>query len=359
LPESVLGRIWQGDPLARAFSRLHLSPFEVVLAVGAYGVVHALALPAVFGHLRTTPGIPGTLDDWPNLVIILLMTPPVIGYYAWQPAIIQSMYDGISARVGRSPAAAARAAEFLRPLQWPIWAVVAAAVGALECWSWTLDLRYSARRTWENANGLMMASIVPLRFLVFYAIVFVLVRQVVVLIGLNRFFSEFAVKIQPIHPDRAGGPRVLGDYVLTNGMLIAVLGLILGMELLRVRVDTASLTPEFYGELVAYFAVAPTVILLPLLSAHTRRGEAKQKLMAEIAEQFDLEYRVLLDGLRRDELKLENVQQLEAIQKIYPIAEASPDWPFNLGIRSKFGATVLLPVLVPLGVDLVANVLLK
>ena len=48
--------------------------------------------------------------------------------------------------------------------------------------------------------------------------------------------------------------------------------------------------------------------------------EAKQRLLAEIAEQLDLEYRVLLDGLRQDEL---------------------------------------LPVLVPLGVDLLANVLLR
>jgi len=67
----------------------------------------------------------------------------------------------------------------------------------------------------------------------------------------------------------------------------------------------------------------------------------------------------LLDGLRQDVLKLEEVERLEAIQKIYEITQSSPDWPFNLGLISKFGAAVLLPVLAPLGVALIANLLMK
>jgi hypothetical protein len=82
----------------------------------------------------------------------------------------------------------------------------------------------------------------------------------------------------------------LGDYVFTNGLVVAIVGLILGMELLRIRADVALMTPEFYGELVIYFLAAPTVFFLfPLYSAHECMVEAKQKLLEEIAEQFDLE----------------------------------------------------------------------
>ncbi len=359
-PESPLDKMRPGDPLARFISRLRLNPYGVVLIVASYGVLHALGLPALFGHLRTAQGITGALEDWPNLVTILLLVPLVMGYYAWQPTMIQALYDGIAGRAGHNPAAAPRAAELLRPLGWPFWAGIGCTVGVLECALRLVDFHNLSIPTWQNANWLMIVSLLPLRFVIFYALVFMVVRQAAVLFGLNRFFLEFSVEIQPLHPDRAGGRRMLGDYVFTNGLVVGIVGLILGMALLRVRAVLAVLTPEFYVELATYLLAAPTVFFLfPLYSAHTRMVDAKQKLLAEIAEQFDLEYRVLLDGLRQDVLKLEEVERLEAIQKIYEITQSSPDWPFNLALISKFGAAVLLPVLVPLGVDLIANLLLK
>jgi hypothetical protein len=358
--EPPLAQMRRGDPLAQLISRWRLKPYGVILIAALYGALHALALPALFGHLHTVAGVIGAFDDWPNLVVILLLLPLVLGYYAWQPAIIQTLYDGIAHRAGRNPAAAPRAAGLLRPLAWPVWAVVGLAVGAAECVWWIADIRALAVLSWQNVNWVMAASLLPLRFITFYALVFMLVRQLTVLFGLNQFFIEFSVEIQPLHPDRAGGLRILGDYVFTNGIVVAIVGLILGMELLRIRADVAVISPEFYGELAIYFLAAPTVFfLLPLYSAHTRMVEAKQKLLAEIAEQFDLEYRVLLDGLRQDVLKLEEVERLEAIQKIYEITRSSPDWPFNLALLSKFGAAILLPVLVPLGVEVIAKQLLK
>jgi hypothetical protein len=349
-----------GDPLVQLFARWRLKPYAVCLIVALYGALHALVLPALFGHLRTAGGVVGVVDDWPNLVIILLLLPFVLGYYAWQPAIIQTLYDGIAHRAAHNPAAAPRAAALLRPLGWPLWTVIGCTVGALECVWWIAAIRGLTLLSWQNVNWVMAASLLPLRFIIFYALVFMLVRQLTVLFGLNQFFIEFSVEIQPLHPDRAGGLRMLGDYVFTNGLVVAIVGLILGMELLRVRADVAVVTPELYGELALYFLAAPTVFfLLPLYSAHIRMVEAKQKLLAEIAEQFDLEYRVLLEGLRQDVLKLEEVERLEAIQKIYEIAQSSPDWPFNLALISKFGAAVLLPVLLPLGVELIANRLTK
>ena len=360
LAEPPLVKMQHGDPLARLIARWQLKPLGVALIAAAYGLLHVLALPALFGHLQTVAGVAGALQDWPNWVVILLLLPLVLGYYAWQPAIIQALYDGIAGRAGQHPTALPRAAELLRPLEFPIWAVIGFAVGIVECAIWIMNARQLAAPTWQTVNWVMVASLLPLRFIAFYALVFMLVRQMAVLIGLNRFFVEFSVEIQPLHPDRAGGLRMLGDYVFTNGLVVAIVGLILGMELLRVRADLAVMTPELYGELAVYFLAAPSVFfLLPLYSAHIRMVEAKQKLLAEIAEQFDLEYRVLLEGLRQDVLKLEEVERMEAIQKIYEITQSSPDWPFNLALVSKFGAVVLLPVLVPLGVDLIANQLLK
>lgn len=355
LTPAPIGPINRADPLARFLARLRLGPLQVAGIVAIYGALYSLALPAAFGLLFTSPRVTGSLDDWPNLVILLVMVPLVIGYYVWQPAIIQSTYAGISARLGANPAGAARVAALLAPMNWPFWTVLALAASLLTCATWLLNIPSWAGTTWQTANVPMIAAILPLRFVMFYTLTFIVMRQIVVLIGLNRFFAEFNVEIQPMHPDRAGGLRLLGNYVLTTGILIAVVGLYFGMQLLRAQTDSGVLSREYFVELAAYLLVAPTVFFLPLLSVHTRMGEAKEKLLYEIAQQFDVEYRVLLEGLRHDTLKVDDVERLEAIQKIYRIAEGAPAWPFNFGIISRFSFAVLLPLLLPVGVDLLSR----
>src|SRR3954447_11394699 len=95
-PQPAIGLIDHADPLARLLARFRLTPLLTVIVVAAYGAIYALALPAIFGHLFAAAGVVGSLDDWPNLVIILIMEPLVIGYYVWQPAIIQTTFDGIA-----------------------------------------------------------------------------------------------------------------------------------------------------------------------------------------------------------------------------------------------------------------------
>ena len=83
--------------------------------------------------------------------------------------------------------------------------------------------------------------------------------------------------------------------------------------------------------------------------------EAKGKLLTEVSEQFDIEYRKLLDGLRQDNLDSSHVLRLEAIQKIYKITEGAPEWPFNLEILSKYAVAIIIPVLLPGLVQLLTN----
>ena len=357
--DSTLSQILRADPLTRGLQRLRFNPTGFGLLILAYAVLHTLVLPAIYGHLITAHGVMGVLEDWPYLVILLVMTPLLASYYLWQPETIRTLYRRIAERIGENPAAEKRAAELARPLGWPGWMWIAGLAGLAQVWFWVDDLSHRTFLSWQTVNKLMIVSGQPLRFLGFYVLVFILARQVVVLIGLNRFFTEFQVEVAPLHPDRAGGLRPLGDYVLTTGFFVAVISLNFGMTFLRAQTNLEVMTAEFYGELAVYFILAPLLFLLPLLSVHSLMQAAKRKLLAEIAEQFDKEYRVLLDNLRRDVLNPEGVARLEAVQKIYQIAQTAPVWPFDLEIVSKFGAAIFLPILAPLGVELVANILAR
>ena len=353
--ESALGQMLQGDPVLRGLQRWKNPGLSLGILVALLGLVHGLLLPVLYGHWRTSGGVLGALDDWPYLVIMMGIVPLLAVYYARQPRAIHAVFEGVAQRIGQSTAAAEFAADAARPLGWRGWLWAAVLVASVQVVLFVLDLQRITTPIWLTVNAVMIASAQPLRFAAFYCLLLILVRQVLTLIGLNRFFARFAVEIAPLHPDRAGGLRVVGDYVLSGALLLALVGLTFGMTLMRGQSNPEVLTPEFYAELVVYLAAIPVIFLLPLWTAHLRMQTAKEKLLMEVAEQFDQEYRTLLGNLRKNKLNLEDVSRVEAVQKVYQIAAGSPEWPFNAEILSKFGAAVLLPIFAPLGVDLLVN----
>jgi hypothetical protein len=344
----------RGDPIVTWLTRWRWGLPVLVGGVVGWGLLHTLGLPWLYGHWRTVNGIEGAAYDWPMLVIVLFMVPALIGYYARQPALIRAMQAGVLERVGGQASAEERQA-LRRWLGRPGWTWAAVGVGALQVLSSVNDLRHLASPTWESVNAVMIGSLQPLRFITFYVLVLILVRHVLALINLNHLITTLPIEIAPLHPDGAGGLRPLGDYAFSFGLLAMVVSLNFGMTLLRAQANPGVLTAEFYGELVFYLAAGPLLFFLPLWNVHTRMAAAKRRLLAEIAEQFDQEYRVLLDGLRRDVLDAEGVTRMEAVQKIYHITRAAPEWPFDLAVLSEFGAVVFLPVLAPLGVTLLAS----
>src|SRR3990172_9056973 len=166
--DAALGQMLRGDPLARWLARWRIAPLGFGLIVLAYGLVHALLLPFFFGHLRTATGVVGTLDDWPYLVIMVVVVPLLAAYYVGQPRAIQNVYTGIAERVGHNAEAAALAADLVRPLGWSGWAWAAVAVSTVQVASFVNDLSRMTTVIWLNVNPAMIASAQPLRFLAFY-----------------------------------------------------------------------------------------------------------------------------------------------------------------------------------------------
>ncbi len=357
----ILEAILRGDPLLRFLSRLRLHPVNFGLLVLSYGLIRTLVLPATFGYLRTiqigNQMVIGLLDDWPVLVVELIMVPLVAGYYLWQPNTMQAVYDGMAQRLGPNVIAETNAKESAQPLKWSGWVMVAITIGLFEAMYIQFVFENYSTPTWESVNRVMAFSRQLIRFLTFYMIVFIVIRQIFMIIGLNRFFSELSVNIAPLHPDKAGGLRILGNFVLTTGIMVGTIGLYFGAGFFRGRLNPALLTIEFYISTVIYFVLAPLIFFLPIMRVHRQMKDAKTRLLTEVSNQFDIEYQRLLEKLKQDQMSSDDVSRMEAIQKVYQIADDAPEWPFDLEIASKFTAAILLPVLVPFSITFLSKLL--
>ena len=351
LHHTPLSRMFRGDPLARWLWKLGITPLRLGLAVFAYGVVYSLILPAVFGKLDDV------FKDWPTLVIVLLITPTFLGYYLWEPFSIQSLYDGISRRVQAEKYEAEQIARLTRILGRRFWFGFAILAGVLES-VYIVYQHATALTDWQNVP-LLIVAIVPLRFLAFYAVAFVLIRETIAIVGVNRFMTIFPVEVAPLHPDKAGGLRILGYYVLARGIILGLVGLLFGMNLLRVRLGLGTLSDEFSFEMAIYAIAAPSLFLLPLWGAHRLMIAARDKIMLEVAQKFEQQYYSSLEHIQAGTLTGEHVGEIESLQKLYEIAEKAPTWPLNMQIVSQFSAAVLLPVFLPMAIDFVGSLVQK
>lgn len=351
LHHTPLSRMFRGDPLAQFLWKQTITPVRLGMIVFAYGVIYSLILPAILGRLGQV------FQDWPTLVIVLVVTPILLAYYAWEPFTIQTLYDGIASRVQEGKYEEDQIARLTRPFGRKLWLWLALLAGLLEA-VYIVYQHTQELSNWQN-TPLLIVAVVPLRFLAFYAVAFILVREVITIVGVNRFLRIFPMEIAPLHPDKAGGLRVLGHYVLTRGIVLGLVGLLFGMNLLRSQMGIGTLSTEFYIEMLVYAIAAPTLFILPLWEAHWLMVEARQKIMVEVAEKFEQQYYSSLEHVRDGTITQDHVGEIGALEKLYEIAEKAPTWPLNVEIVSQFSAAILLPVFLPMAIDFVASLVRK
>jgi hypothetical protein len=347
-----LSRMFRGDPFAHFLWKLGITPLRMGVLVFLYGLIYTIILPGFLGTLADA------FRDWPTLVIVLGVSPILLAYYVWEPFSIQALYDGVGQRVKKGKYDEAQISRLTRPMGHFIWFWLALLAGLLEA-IYIIIQHGGSAANWQNAHISMIIVLVPLRFVSFYAVTFVLSREIINIIGINRFLTIFPMEIAPLHPDKAGGLYVMGRYVLARGLIVGMAGLLFGMNLLRVQLGLGVLSAEFYIEMVIYTIATPTFFILPLWQAHRLMMKAREKIMLEIAEKYEQQYYLSLSDLHNAQLNSEKVDEIEAIHKLYEIAEKAPTWPLNMGIISQFSAAVLVPVFLPMMMDFITSTFQK
>jgi hypothetical protein len=345
-----ISRMLKSDPLAHFLWKKNITPVRFGLLAFAYGLFYGLVLPAIFGIL------PQALADWPTLVIVVVIAPILLGYYAWEPFTIQALFDGVSARVKKASYKEEQISRLTRPLGLRAWTIVAVVLGLFQCATFIYNI-LSKPVFWQSQNWVMIAALMPVRFLSFYAMVFIIVRQLGTILGVNRFMEIFRVEVAPLHPDKAGGLRCLSYYVLTTAVMLGALGLIFGMRIFRYQLGLESFSFESSFELALYLLMLPLFLLTPLWRAHRLMSVEREKILVEVASRFEQHYNNSISELRDGVTAQAHVDEISALQKLYEIAEKAPTWPMNTETISQFGAVVILPVIMPLILEFLGNFL--
>lgn len=154
------------------------------------------------------------------------------------------------------------------------------------------------------------------------------------------------VDLHPLHPDKAGGLRPLGQYALRTTYLIAFGGSMAAFAEYVAYINKLSSTVYFFhAAIVLYIFLAPLSFFAPLWAAHDAMSRAKDKLLLHIARQFKEDFSLAFNDIDGPSSKLkDNIEKIEQLQKLHQLAVSFPVWPFDNFTLSRFFLTISSPI---------------
>ncbi len=349
------------DPLAEfIIKKVKWSPFRTAVIAFLYAWIIDLAVAGMTGRILPSPDFRSLADDYLHFAVIILY-PVIMGYYIWIYQIPKIIINKLEASVVVSYTDTAKKqveAILNTPLPSFIALILGLITGGLVFYQDMIALP-----AWHNANYFpALVRAILLNVPTAYAFWLLLFRYMINV----RIFSLILAKVvlHPLHPDKAGGLRPLGQYALNTTYPIVLAGTIMAFAEYWQYIKGGFATSYFYhSALMLLLILTPIIFFAPLRSAHDSMKRAKDGLLTDISIQFNRDLSLAHSELSSSSNSLEdNIKKIEQLQKLHKLATAFPVWPYDTETIRRFVVTMFSPVIVigiPLVINIISNVLTK
>jgi hypothetical protein len=357
---------------APGFLRRHRASVWTVILYLALAVAPGLVISAFGDQLTSRDFV--KITDWQEfsgaLLLYLVLAPVIWTFYLWQPRLIVEVFSGLAQsgaigparRPGEEPDTVLRGlggdftgtATRAGPLRLSRGAMysalaVAASVASLLIWPPTAlhplhkFMPESDLFWWRVIPVYFWGVWLPLVFVNVYMLVWIVIRQTVMITSIQRLLKLFEVEPIPFHPDGSCGFAPIGSYAVNIVRVALVIGtwalaLLLGGPLTGHNVYVA---PHTLFLVIVQVLLTPYLLLGPVWYAHRVMRSAKERALQRVGDGI----RTSLLGLVPAEERSDSYQELDAHYRL--VEEGYHSWPF--------GATALGGVSITAGVTLAAN----
>lgn len=349
-------KYYSTDPLAR-FLRdvLHLSPATGALLFAIAASIFGFVSSLINHSLWTRPGQIGFFEDLNGWVWRLIFSPALAGFYIWGVAAIGDLLESLrhSEIVGISNEdLLAAQSYYIKP-----WRELLAIFGAV-----ILGVIYflsrSSIQSWASTAFLPKMATTAGMIVGGYMVTILSLTLVTNVLALRKVLKDKEFKLNPLHPDKCGGLKILSDYSLKTAYLAAIAGFLIGLT--EYRLITQNLVQQFWyihALIPVYIIGAFVAFFMPLSQAHSGMKKAKETLMDEIAAQFRIDYAQARISLTKGAENLKGrIGKIEQLQHLYDLTEKFPVWPFNTENLRRFIVATITPLL-PIAIGLISQLI--
>jgi hypothetical protein len=198
-------------------------------------------------------------------------------------------------------------------------------------------------------------------FLIWHLLVMMIVKILTSIIVLRKIFSVYAeegkvnIHLEPLHPDRCCGMSAVGRYALLLHLLVFFEGISVSS---RVFFDFALVgtslqkQPLLLAGIVTIVIVGFFVFFAPLYIVRGRMMSVKNGMLAELNQEHAVQQEKFLKMLHDENMDRRQLEFMQELAKIHAQIKRIPPWPFDLRTLSAFVGTVLLPIILPLVIQI-------
>lgn len=171
---------------------------------------------------------------------------------------------------------------------------------------------------------------------------------------LRRLREDFNIRVRPLHPDKCGGLKPVGNFCIKIDYILLIVGIVIAA--ISILPHSKELNIFIYFGLLLYVFLATFFFFYPLWTVHDSMKTQKNDLLSKLNEKLDSIYQeaykeIATKGTKINSEKLEKIKNLDTI---YERANKMPIWPFDVGTLTRFLTTVLIPVL-----SIIVNILVR
>jgi hypothetical protein len=284
------------------------------------------------------------MNDWVWWIWSLLFTPVTAGYYLWSSNAI----DGVLRRLQQSEVVPVQEDDikairgyFAKPWRRVLSFSVLLLVGVLY---------FISRNQFSGFAGSSLLTKLGTSFtyaVLSYFIAMLISNLVLNFWSIRRVVQGKSLNINPLHPDKSGGLKVLSDYSIKVVYLNAVFGILASVTGYRL-VNQGYVGAAVLG-VIFYVGVATVSFFSPLSTAHAEMDHAKTQLLLKLGKQFWDDYLSAHNAISGDAESLKDeLAKIKQLQELYELTNNFPVWPFDTTTLRRFFITISSPLIPPL-----------
>jgi hypothetical protein len=348
--ELLENHLYRSDPIANYLIRkLKLSTLGACLwsIVITSGITLFTAL--ISHTLLTEHGNIGLFNDWRTWIELLLIQPLILGYYLWSIVaiknVIESLKISISINIDLFDLTNVSTNFFYGK-----WRKFLALIISIFYGISVFYMYRDIENSWAS-SGILPRITYAIGTLIYIYISCMLVLNLISnMLVLNHVFKKQDLNLIPLHPDRCGGLRSLGDYSVKTAYLISLFGLYIGIFMPNIfKQGGEQYIWYIFITLFLYMIFSFGCFFGPLFTAHKGMKTAKENLLLDISKQFQEDYLIAQTSLSDDSEALKHkVEKIKELRVFYAMTDDFPVWPFDIHTLRRYLLAVPTPLVAPL-----------
>ena len=180
--------------------------------------------------------------------------------------------------------------------------------------------------------------------------------------GVRKFVQSKEIKINPWHPDKCGGLKIISEYMITATYLV---GLIWFMAFLSIyqfyKKELINQFPYMLSIIPILVLFSSTCFMWTLYVVHKEMEKSKEKFLGPFAQELDKCYNNINDLIFSKSLNTKSPNELGELKKIIPremniilkldssykcMINSYPIWPFDMNTIKVWLVTIIIPLLI-------------